>query len=234
MGQKQNNIQKPLLLTTLIFSFSVFARSPSSFYKAKKLLYNKIYKDQNQTFYCGCLYKDKVVDLDSCGYKVRKNTKRAKRTEAEHIVPAYWIAHLTKQGKECWTKGTQLQATNGRKHCLKTNKQFKQAHNDLMNLVPAIGEINADRSNYQFAMIKQEKSKYGACDFEVDRSNKTVEPPLNVRGDIARVYFYMQNKYGLKLLDKTQRLMQHWNEIDPISEWEKKRVRRIEEIQGEF
>ncbi|CAC9538038.1 hypothetical protein, partial [uncultured Gammaproteobacteria bacterium] len=70
----------------LTFTSSIFAQSPSSFYKAKKLLYKEIYKNRNKTFYCGCSYAGKVVNLESCNYKVRKDTKRAKRVEVEHIV----------------------------------------------------------------------------------------------------------------------------------------------------
>jgi deoxyribonuclease-1 len=227
-------MKKSLLLLTI----SVFSEVPPSFYKAKKLLYGEIYEGHNQTFYCGCEYEDKVVDLESCGYEVRKNTKRAKRTEAEHIVPAYWVANLTEKGRACWSRGTKLKGINGRKYCEKNNPEFKQAHNDLMNLVPAIGEVNGDRSNYRFSMIEGENREYGACDFEVDKDNRTgdriVEPPQNVRGDIARVHLYMQDKYGLEFSDETFYLMKYWNEIDPISEWEQKRIRRIEEIQGEL
>lgn len=230
-------MKKYLIFSALFFSlsFSVFSESPSSFSKAKRLLYKEIYKDHNETFYCGCSYTGKVVDLESCNYEVRRNTKRAKRIEAEHIVPAYWIAHLTEKGRECWSKGTKLKGINARKYCEKNNPEFKQAHNDLMNLVPAIGEVNGDRSNYKFSMIESEERKYGACDFEIYKNKKTkirvAEPPKNSRGDIARIYFYMQDKYGLEFTDETFYLMKYWNEIDPIDEWEKERIRRILEIQ---
>ena len=36
---------------------------------------------------------------------------------------------------------------------------------DLHNLVPAIGEINGDRSNFTFEHIDGEERVYGACDF---------------------------------------------------------------------
>jgi deoxyribonuclease-1 len=114
----------------LTFTSSIFAQSPSSFYKAKKLLYKEIYKNHNKTFYCGCSYTGKVVNLESCHYKVRKDTKRAKRVEVEHIVPAYWIAHLTEKGRACWNKGKKLKGISGRKYCEKNNPEFKQAYND--------------------------------------------------------------------------------------------------------
>lgn len=220
----------------LTFTSSIFAQSPSSFYKAKKLLYKEIYKDHNKTFYCGCSYTGKVVNLESCHYKVRKDTKRAKRVEVEHIVPAYWIAHLTEKGRACWNKGKKLKGIGGRKYCEKNNPEFKQAHNDLMNLVPSIGEINGDRSNYKFSMIGSEERQYGACDFEIYKNKKTnisvVEPSKNSRGDIARIYFYMKNKYDLEFLDETLYLMKSWDKTDPIDKWEKERIKRINLIQN--
>ncbi len=52
----------------------------------------KINADVPGDFYCGCKInwqgKKGVVDLGSCGYKVRKNENRASRIEWEHVVPA--------------------------------------------------------------------------------------------------------------------------------------------------
>ena len=59
----------------------------------------------------------------------------------------------------------------------------------MYNLVPAVGEINGDRSNYKFGLIEDEPRVYGTCDFEVDFRNRIAEPPPHVRGDIARIYF---------------------------------------------
>ena len=90
---------KILTISILFLTNNVFAGSPSSFSKAKKIMYNKIYSDHQQTFYCGCDYSNRKVNLNSCNYQVRKNHNRASRTEAEHIVPAYWIAKLTPEGR---------------------------------------------------------------------------------------------------------------------------------------
>ena len=131
-----------------------------------------------------------------------------------------------------------MQDTNGREYCKKNNPEFKQAHNDLMNLVPAIGEVNGDRVNYGFTMIDSEERKYGANAFKVYKNNETgvklVDAQQNDRGDIARVHLYMQDKYGLEFSDEIFYLIKYWNEIDPISGWGKERIRRIEDIQGEL
>ncbi len=238
--QKQSIFLKLSIIGSLTISSLVFADAPLSFSKAKKLMYQKVYFDHPQTFYCGCNYSNRKVNLKGCGYQVRKNKLRASRTEAEHIVPAYQIAQLTPHGRTCWLEGTRRKGTNGRKYCLKNNKQFRQAHNDLMNLVPAIGEVNGDRSNYPFAMIPGEVREYGACDFEINNSGattkrifKTVEPTSNIRGDIARTYFYMSKQYGLKLSNQTWQLMNAWDKLDPIDGWEQERINRIKLIQGE-
>jgi deoxyribonuclease-1 len=221
-----------ILIVILVIANNANATTPSSFHKAKKILYTQIYDNQGKTFYCGCNWSKKKVDLASCDYKIRKNKKRALRTEAEHIVPAYYLAMLTPEGRKCWAEGTKLKGTSGRKYCLATNKKFKKAHNDLMNLVPAIGEINGDRSNYRFAMLQGEPRNYGSCDMEINRKAKKTEPPEHVRGDIARIYFYMRDKYGLQLSKQTTKLMQIWNKQDPMDKVERLRINRIKKYRS--
>lgn len=103
---------------------------------------------------------------------------------------------------------------------------------DLHNLVPAIGEINGDRSNYSFAMLEGEVRRYGSCDFEVDFKARKVEPAPRIRGDIARTYFYMRKQYGLKISKKQSQLFEAWSKLDPVDEWEVVRNNRIRAIQG--
>lgn len=56
------------------------------------------------------------------------------------------------------------------------------------------------------------------------------EPAQAVRGDIARIYFYMQDQYGLKISNKQRKLFEVWDRADPVDEWERERGRRIEEV----
>ena len=98
------------------------------------------------------------------------------------------------------------------------------------NLQPAVGELNADRSNYHYGIIPGEPREYGACDFEVE--GKLAEPKEDIRGDIARTYFYMEDTYGVRISDKQRKLFEVWNRQDPVSEWERIRAERIEKIQG--
>ena len=77
---------------------------------------------------------------------------------------------------------------------------------DMYNLIPAVGEVNGDRSNYQYAIIEDEDRVYGACDAEVNFRAKQFEPAPRVRGDIARIYFYMADRYDVTL-EELQRQM---------------------------
>ena len=145
---------------------------------------------------------------------------RAQRVEWEHIVPAWVFGHQ----RQCWQDG-------GRKAC-KKDPVFEKMEADLHNLTPAVGELNGDRSNFKMTMIFGEARAYGACDFEVDFQAKHAEPPESVRGDIARIYFYMRDQYGIQLSLQQTGLMETWAKIDAVDDWEVERDKRIEAVQG--
>lgn len=207
-------------------AFNVLAAPPSSFSKAKKEAV-KIYLDHPTSFYCGCdiTWKDKkkgIPDLQSCGYNVRKQEKRASRIEWEHVVPAWQFDHQ----RQCWQDG-------GRKNCTRKDKQFKLMEADLHNLVPAIGEVNGDRSNFRFSQWNGNKGAYyGQCAFKVDFKGRVAEPPAQSRGAIARTYLYMNQEYRFNLSKSQRQLMNAWDKQYPVSEWECERDKRIAKIQG--
>ncbi len=215
-----------LLLIFLFHSINTLASPPQSSSSAKKAAH-RVYADYQKTFYCGCDYhkiEGKLrVDWSSCDYQPRKNANRARRVEWEHVVPAWWLGHQ----RQCWQNG-------GRKNCRKYDPVFRQAEADLHNLVPAIGEVNGDRSNYRFGMIEGEQRRYGQCDFEVDFKARKAEPKAEIRGDIARIYFYMSSTYGIKFSQQQQQLLEAWSQEDPVDEWEQERERRITEVVGDW
>ena len=219
-----------LLLSNAVAQAVETPATPKTFTEAKKVA-AQVYKGQEKTFYCGCDYNnEKRIDHDSCGYTVRSNKKRAERLEWEHVVPAHAFGHT----RECWRepicetkKGEKYK---GRRCCGKIDPVFRAMESDLHNLVPAVGEINADRSNYTFTVIPGELREYGMCDMEIE--NRKAEPPAEVRGDIARTYFYMHHTYGLPISNKQLKLFTVWDSQDPVDDWEIERNARITEIQG--
>jgi deoxyribonuclease-1 len=200
------------------------AYTPVKFSKAKKLL-TQIYQDKHQeTFYCGCNYKHQgkklIPELASCGYQVRKQKNRANRIEWEHVVPAWQFGHQL----QCWQKG-------GRKACRKDSK-FSYMEGDMHNLVPSIGEVNGDRSNYSFSEWNGIPTQYGQCDILVDFKARKVQPPQHSKGPIARSYLYMQGRYDFKLSKQDRRLYEAWDKRFPTTRWECEKNRQIKSIQG--
>lgn len=211
----------------LVLSFAVVAQ-PLTFSKSKKLLRKEVYHDQIKVgeFYCGCQWRwvgssGGRIDFNSCGYRTRAQPTRAARIEWEHVVPA----HNFGNARQCWQKG-------GRKNCQKTDPLFNEMEADMHNLVPSVGEINADRSNYRYRVLKGTPLQHGKCEFRVDFKRRAVEPRDAVKGQAARIYFYMHDRYKLKMSSSQRKLFTAWNKQYPVSQWELERDRRIQKIIG--
>jgi len=188
---------------------------PATFQAAKKVAWD-IHADNPRTFYCGCRYQGNRVDLASCGYQPRKNRQRASRVEWEHVVPAWVIGHQ----RQCWKKG-------GRDYCSANDPVFARAEADLHNLVPSIGEVNGDRSNYPFAMLNARPHQYGQCEVVVDFQARKVMPREEIRGAIARTYLYMHERYHLRMSKQDQQLYGAWNRMYPVTEQERRRNQAV-------
>ncbi len=216
----------------IIFGLSLNAQS---FYSAKKKMLKKVYFDNQVTFYCKNLYeikqikgKEKTLIIEDEQYYTPRNkyyrsgkiNTRAKRIEWEHVMPAHNFGkHLA-----CWRDG-------GRKNCRK-DKTFKAMEADMHNLVPAIGEVNGDRSNYRYGALKPKKGMYGDCNVEIDFKNRKAYVDDSIKGDIARIYFYMSKRYNIRLSKQERKMMEVWNKLDPVDGWERIKNIRIEKIQG--
>lgn len=209
----------------LTFSDTTFAAPPTSFSAAKRVAI-QIYDQHPVSFYCGCDIqkegKKLIPDLESCGYDIRKQKVRASRIEWEHVVPAWAFGHQL----QCWQEG-------GRRNCSRSSELFRQMEADLHNLVPAIGEVNGDRSNYRFGFLNDHPDMYGKCDFKVDFKSRVAQPPIAQRGAIARIYLYMADQYPFELSDYQVKLFEAWDKIYPPSEWETERNRIIGEMIGQ-
>ena len=205
-----------------------------SFNKAKRLAAD-IYRDQRRDFYCDCPFGANLEPkLEECGYSSPTGSKRARRIEWEHVVPAAAFG----RSFPAWRDGTPScvnrkgKGFRGRNCARKVSRDFRRMEADLYNLVPAVGEINARRQNFAMAMIAGEERVFGQCDVEI--SERKIEPRPEIRGDIARIYLYMDGAYpdhGI-IAEKNRKLFTAWSHEDPVSPWECERARRIAKIQG--
>ncbi|WP_397537136.1 endonuclease [Rummeliibacillus pycnus] len=115
---------------------------------------------------------------------------------------------------------------------------------DIHNLRPADVQVNSARGNLDF---DNGGSAVNGCS-ECKRDSDSWEPPDDVKGDIARILFYMATRYekgdrvDLELNDRVNNgtnpfhgklsVLLQWNEQDPVSKWEKQRNEKIYNIQG--
>ena len=226
---------KSIVLASLLLAPSVIAGNESieSFSKAKKLLEKEIYFDNRETLYCSAQFDTKKNITSPAGFQSDKHVKRSKKVEWEHVVPAENFGRTFVE----WREGDRQCVNNkgkaykGRRCANKANQEYRLMQSDLYNLFPAIGSVNAMRSNYNFTMLPGEKSDFGSCAMKID--NRKAEPPINARGRIARTYLYMEQTYSRYSMSKQQRkLMTAWDKEFPVSTWECKRAKRIKKIQG--
>lgn len=210
-----------VLVVFLFLAQILFAEQ--NFSEAKKIL-TKFYQDnpKYQTdFYCNAPFKwvknrFEIVPSEAYSPRNLKTKKgninqRAKRIEWEHIMPA----HNFGQHLPCWRKG-------GRKEC-QNDATFNKMEGDLQNLVPVIGEVNGDRSNYRYAESPKDiqYTQYGNCKVFTDFKGKRFYPAIYSKGWIARSYLYMSKIYNIKLSDQERKLMEAWDKQYPMSEKER-------------
>ncbi|EEA6178277.1 TPA: endonuclease, partial [Campylobacter jejuni] len=156
------------IISVLILALSLL--NAKSFGESKKelvMLYDSLGSAYQYDFYCNAPFKankkgkyTKFEVVKSDLYTPRneytkkgKINQRAKRIEWEHIMPAQNFGkHLP-----CWKEG-------GRKAC-QNDPLFTKMEADKQNLVPAIGEINGDRSNFRYAEAPTnlKYTQYGNC-----------------------------------------------------------------------
>ncbi|MFW6067609.1 MAG: endonuclease [Myxococcota bacterium] len=196
---------------------------PPRFGSRTDRLLREAYADRRRTLYCGCRFdEDKRVQPDECGFRPGPRWRnRAGRIEWEHIVPASRML----EGRRC-ARDPERDGSP-RDWCRRVDPEFRAMEGDPHNLAPAIGQLNAERSNYPYGEVAGEPRRFGACDFEVE--NDVAEPPPRVRGDVARVHLYMTATYGLSLRREERELLFEWAESDPPDEDETALWNRLNE-----
>ncbi|MFQ8814823.1 MAG: endonuclease [Sutterella wadsworthensis] len=110
--------------------------------------------------------------------------------------------------------------------------EYRLMQADMYNLFPAVGAVNAIRSNYNYELLPGVPNTFGTCEMKID--GRRAEPPERSRGEIARAMLYMEGAYApvFRMSDRQRRLAQNWNEQHPVVQWECTRAARIEKLQG--
>lgn len=210
-------------MVILISSNSALAGNETinSFNQSKKHL-REIYADHRETIYCGAKFNADNTVVLPVGFITPKYEKRSKRIEWEHVVPAENFGRTFPE----WRDGhpdcidSKGKSFKGRNCAEKTNHEYRLMQSDMYNLYPAIGAVNALRSNFNFIELSKETPNiFGSCAMKID--GKKVEPPAKSRGVIARTYFYMEQEYPrFKISKQMKQLLTVWDKQHPVTEWE--------------
>jgi len=116
---------------------------------------------------------------------------------------------------------------------------------DMYNVRPTITSINSARDNKVFGNLDHNSSSVTKVSYNgkvVAWTNSSVfEPQDSVKGDVARIVFYVSTMYYKKytnlelkqvLSDTTYKTILEWNAMDPVSEDEIKRNNVVQKKQG--
>ena len=228
----------PFILGAGLLSMSPISHADisSSFSKAKSKLYKNVYSNSGTTFYAGCSWSKKKVDLESChlqnSFPTSQN-KRSKRIEAEHIIPSSWMYKVNGKTRNCVNEAKRLDE-NIRKYCQQNDQSFRDAHNDLVNLRPAVGAINGYRSNKPFGetISGKKQTTYRTPFSTTIITSRLIIPDPKIRGDIARIAFHMKRVHGVTYSKRQQSLFEKWDKEDPISQEEIRLNAKIIQAQG--
>ncbi|MBQ0832198.1 endonuclease [Marinobacter sp.] len=113
------------------------------------------------------------------------------------------------------------------RECEQDNR-YRQIASDLHNMVPVRNRTELRRRNARYEdlgiTVKED-------DCGIRESGHFFEPPVRVKGDVARTMSYMVSTYDLPWLGSS-RVFQSWNRIDPPDDKELSRHKRVAEIQG--
>lgn len=190
----------------------------------------RLYASWNQTgigdLYCGCTWawtKNGAgkMQLSACGYVASTQPRAAQQLTWTPIVPLRAMG----KGRECWRRG-------GEKACSAGDDAFQAMSSDLHNLVPAGGEVAMDRAGADFGELPSALPRYGLCPSKFDRAAGLFEPRDEVKGFVARVTFYMADRYAIRLSEQQQDLLMEWDRSFPVTPWEAEREKKLEALTG--
>lgn len=244
-------MKRTILLTafTLVFC-AIWAQGPNgsgTYYQSadgkkgsalKTALYN-IIKSPNVTSYSGLYDAYIKTDTRPDGY-VRD-----------------WYSNATNYRHNVDNKGNYSKEGDmyNREHSI-PQSWFNEASpmkSDIVHVLPTDGYVNNRRSNYPLAEVnsvdyssKNNYSKLGSCKTE-GYSGKVFEPNDEIKGDMARIYFYMATCYqdkcnswgndvfssqNLGLTNWYIAMLMRWSKQDPVDEREIARNNAVKEVQG--
>ncbi|WP_345975370.1 endonuclease [Sulfurimonas sp. HSL3-7] len=220
-----------LLVLTAITLFGRGYEAPENRTQAIKLI-KKIHFDYKKTWLNSCDY---TYDLQSCMDKTMVDTSTCSVQEQNQTVK--WIQVVPDsfygRNRECMNEEVCVSKYTGKNYkgkrcCRQSDAAYRKMEADLFNFIPVVSSI-ADKRKDQIFM-KVDKAEYVVGKVKMDA--KAIEPPDNLKGDIARVYLYMNERYGLDLTLEEKEDYYYWHKLDSVDKRECAIAKTIMKIQG--
>ena len=145
-----------------------------------------------------------VYDPTTCLDKVYVKGDENRTVDFVRIVQEERLLKFRKCGKVKICVKSNKQAYSGKMCCRKSDRLYQTYDRDVFNIM---------------AIVKE-------------NAQQIEEPPLHVRGNIARVYLYMNAQYGLNFSYEEQMRYLKWHSQDKVDEKECKIYRQIVDLQG--
>ena len=180
-------------------------RSPTSYAVAKRWLFEEVYGDRQETFYCRCPFdRDKRVDHAACGYLVKEQPRAGGastgRARGAGVLDRAGTAVLA--ASDCASTARGKKPLKGRKCCARIDPAYRAAYNDLHNLWPSAGrgqraapKLWAGPGAGQAAGVRPLRLRGRR-----PRRRRRAAPRRS-EGDVARIHLYLEEVHGIRLSD---------------------------------
>ena len=209
-------------LFLLFVAVTLFSRGfypPENRSQAKKIL-TMVHLDYKTTTLEACVYHydvtsclDKtIVETDSCAF----NENNLTVVWMQVVLPTLYAKEMTCfQDDGCVSPYTG-HAYGGELCCLQKSKRYQKIQGDLYNYIPVVSSLMKARGHRMFGVVKKADFVIGKTRF----NQQFIEPALHVKGDIARVYLYMDKVYDMRLSKVEKQLFLQWHLEDKVDEKE--------------
>ncbi|MDA3945181.1 MAG: endonuclease [Helicobacteraceae bacterium] len=212
----------------------LFARGydvPENRSQAKKLI-KMIHLDYKTTLLNDCqyIYDPKscmditIVDTATCSVK-----QENQRMQWIQVVPdTFYGRTMACMNKDICVSEFTGKAYRGNLCCRQTNAEYRKMEADLFNLIPVVSAIAEQQEGKPFGEVEKPTSLIG----KVKIDSNYIEPPDELKGDIARVYLYMDQRYELHLSTAEKEMFQRWHKLDAVDARECAIAKIIMKVQG--
>ena len=188
--------------------------------------------DYKKTFLNGCDYH---YDPNSCMDKSIVDTKCCSLQEDNETMSWMQIVPDSFYGrhKACMIETPCInifskEAFGSPLCCRRIDTQYREMEADLFNLVPVVSSLAVLQKGRIFGEVKIPTERLG----DVKMDENYLEPPNSVKGDVARVYLYMDARYGLELTPEQRKVFLNWHKEDGADVKECRLAKLFQKIQG--